>query len=213
MNNTRFNTFASIMIAIVSVLGAGAACLASVAANRASNADFDGLTAEIKAQEETLFNQVIVHEHFRAFLAYHRYNELGNLLYDEYLQTGSERASALGQLQREVWGLAAGLDETFFPTRYLVPEGGYDIQRELGERLAESSRNFDLNPDPHFRMADALRTKSLLFASVLIMLSVAFWFFNAAEIIESRLQYVLAAIGILVTLASLIAGLIVQFAL
>ena len=211
MSPTRFKTFASLMVAVVTVLGAAAVCLASVATNQAGNADFDGLTAAIKAQEATIVSQITAYEHYRAYTAYQRYNEMGSLIYDESLQADPDRVTALGQLQREVWGVAQGLQYDFFPPRYLAPEGGYDLQRELDEQLAEASLREDLFSAPHFLLADTLRRKALLFTVVLIVLAVAFWFFNAAEIIENRAKYLFAGAGMLLTLASGGVGIVIQF--
>jgi hypothetical protein len=213
MHSKRFKNFASIMIAVVTVLGAAAACLGSVAINQAGNADFDGITAAINVQKATLANEVTAYEHYRAYTTYYRYNELGILLYDESLKPASdvERDYLLGNLQREVWGLALGLQYTFFPPRYLNPDGSYNIQRELDETWADAAAQADLNPEPYFLLADALRTKALLFTGVLITLGFAFWFFTAAEISEHLIKYLFAGIGLVLTVLSLGAGLTIEF--
>ena len=51
MENDRFKTNVAVMIAFVTVLGAVAACLASVAVSNASDEDFAGLDAAIRAQK------------------------------------------------------------------------------------------------------------------------------------------------------------------
>ena len=213
MRSTRFKTFASIMVAVVTVLGAAAACLGSVAVNEAGNADFEGVTAAINAQKATLANEITAYEHYRAYIAYYRYNELGNLLYDESLKPASDEARdlMLGHLQREVWGLAIGLQYTFFPPRYLKSDGSYNIQRELDETWADAAAREDLNPDPYFLLADSLRIKAILFSGILIALGVAFWFFTAAEITEHWIKYLFAGIGLVLMLLSVGAGITVEF--
>ncbi|HLF91107.1 MAG TPA: hypothetical protein VI451_19335 [Anaerolineales bacterium] len=213
MSSARFKAFASVMIAVVTVLGAAAVCLASVAANQAGNADFDGVTASIKAQEATMLSEITTYEHYRAYTTYYRYNELGNLIYDESLkpEADADRITALGELQRQVWGMATGLQYNFFPPRYLNPDGTYNTQREFDEELAEAAQRDELNPDSYFQLSDSLRTKGMLFAGVLIVLAVAFWFFNAAEITNNRAKFFFAAVGILLTLGSIVASLAVQF--
>lgn len=210
--NTRFKNFASLMIAFVTILGAAAVCLGSVANNRAGNADFDGITAAINAQRAAIANEVIVYEHYRAYTAFYRYNEMGKLLYEESLKPESDptRNSALGYLQREVWGLAQGLQFAFFPPRYLKPDGGYDIQREREERWADAASQADIQPEPHFVLADSLRIKALSFAGVLIGLALAFWCFTAAEITESFLKYLLVGAGLILTVLGLGAGITIE---
>ena len=56
MGSNRLKTFSSIMIAVVTILGAIVACLASVASSRAGNADFDGFVALVKEQEALIVN-------------------------------------------------------------------------------------------------------------------------------------------------------------
>ena len=201
------------MIAVVTVLGAAAACLGSIAANQAGNADFDGTTASIKEQEATILSEITAYQHYQAYTTYYRYNELGALLYDESLkpEVDANRNSALGELQRQVWGMAIGLQYDFFPPRYLNPDGSYNTQRELDEELAEAAQRNELNAEPYYEVADTLRAKGLLFGGVLIVLAVAFWFFNAAEITNNRAKYLFAGIGILLMLGSVMAGLAIQF--
>ncbi|MFQ5615491.1 MAG: hypothetical protein ACE5GO_03415 [Anaerolineales bacterium] len=200
------------MIAVVTVLSAGAACLASVAGTRAGDADFDGLTAAINAQETNIVNKVTVSEHYRAYTAYRRYLDLGNLLHDDAATAAPDGAAALNRQKREAWGMAMGLQYTFFPPRYLNPDGAYNTQRELGEAWAEAAQQKDLNPETHFGRASTLRTKSIALTGVLIVFAVAFWLFTLAEVTDNWLKYLFAAGGILFTLASVAAVLLLEAA-
>jgi hypothetical protein len=207
MKPDRFKTIASIMIAVVTVIGAALACRASNTTNAATNADFEGLVASIKAEEATILNSITVYEHYQAYTLYTRYNELGNIVADE------PPSNELGRLQREVWGLALGLQYTFFPPRYLNPDGTYDVQRELDEEWAERSQQDDLLSEPHFAKADGLRLQASLLAGVLIVFAVAFWFFTLAQAIRNRLKYFFGLAGLAVTVFGLLAWLIVEAAL
>ena len=210
MKPERFNALASVMIAVVTVLGAAVACLASVSANEAGNADFDGLTAAINAEETTIVNSITTYEHYQAYTTYQRYNELGNVLHDEAAIADPAAAESLNRLKREVWGLALGLQYTFFPPRYLNPDGTYNTQRELDESWAEAAQQNDLAPLPHFEEADALRLKANLLTSVLIPLAVAFWFFTCAQAIKNRIKYLLGIAGFVFTFISLLFVLMVE---
>lgn len=204
MNAERFKAIASVMIAVVTVLGAGVACRASIVANTASNADFDGLVAAIKGEEATLTNYVTVYEHYRAYTTYARYNEMGNILGDD------PSASGLGPLQRELWGMAQGLQFDFFPSRYLKRDGTYDTRRELDETYADKSQQDDLFFQSHFDAADNARLKASLLSAVLIIVSIAFWFFTLAQATGNRLKYLFALGGFGATLAGILIYLIVE---
>jgi len=206
MNPERFKAIASVMIAVVTVFGAGVACRASTVSNSASNADFAGLVAAIKAEEATLTDYVTVYEHYHAYTAYHRYNELGNIMGDD------PQAATLGQAQREVWGVAQGLQFDFFPSRYLKPDGTYDTQRELDETYADKTQQDDLFPASHFDEADNARTKASLLTGVLIGVAVAFWFFTLAQATGNRLKYLFIVGGFAVTGLALLVYLLVEFA-
>lgn len=195
------------MIAVVTVIGAAVACRASTTTNAAGNADFSGLVATIHAEEATILNYITVYEHYQAYTLYTRYNELGNIVGDE------PPSSELGRLQREVWGLALGLQYTFFPPRYLNPDGTYDIQRELDEEWADRAQQDDLLSEPHFAIADNLRLQASLLAGVLIVFAVAFWFFTLAQAIRNRLRYFFGVGGLGVTIVGLLFWLIVEVTL
>lgn len=207
MKPETFKSVASIMVAVVTVIGAALACRASYASNTASNADFAGLVAAIKAEETTITNYLTTYEHYRAFTTYTRYDELGNIVGDE------APSPELGRLQREVWGLAQGLQFTFFPPRYLNNDGAYDIQRELDESFAESAQSNDIFPQSHFAEADAARAKTSLLTGILIIMSVSFWFFTVAQAINNRFKYFFGFGGFGILLLGLVVWLIVEVAL
>ena len=205
MKPERFKAIASVMIAVVTVIGAGVACLASRDANAAGNADFAGLTAAIAAQETTIVDHVNVYEHYQAYTTYQRYNELGNLLSNEAATSNDPAAvEALSRQKREAYGLAQGLQFSFFPPRQLNPDGTYNVQRELDEEFAQAAQQQDIVPGPHFDEADALRTRSNFLTGVLIALAIAFWFFTLAQAINSRLKYFFVFGGFAATAVSLL---------
>ena len=204
MTPTRFKAIASVMIAVVTVVGAGVACRASIVSNSASNADFVGLVAAIKAEETIITNSVTAYEHYRAYTIYERYNELGNLVADE------PPSSELGRLQREVWGMAQGLQFSFFSQRYLNRDGTYNLQRELDELWAEKSQSDDLDPLPHFNEADAARAKASLLAGTLIVFAVAFWFFTLAQATNNWFKYFFGVGGLGAIVIGILIWLLVE---
>jgi len=209
VKSETFKSYIAVMVAIVTVLGATAACLASVAVSNAGDADFAGLDASIRAQKDEIVNTISAYEHYRAFTAYTRYNELGNLLYDP--NADAETNLENGALQREVWGMASGISSSFFNPRYINQDGQYDLTRELQEEYAQSAQNEDLNSAPYFAKSDAERNRSSFLTANMIVFAVSFWFLTLAQTTEKRIKYVWATIGILSALAGILGTLIGRF--
>jgi hypothetical protein len=209
MKNETFKSGIAVLTALVTVLGAMAACLASVAVSNAGDADFSGLDASIRAQKAEIINEVYAYEHYRAYTTYVRYDELGNLLYDP--NADKQTSLANGAIQREAWGVASGLSATFFSPRYINPDGQYDIERELQEAWAEDAQSADLNSAPYFEASDHFRRRSSFLTANMILFAVAFWFFTLAQTVEKQIKYLWAALGVLFSLAGILGMLIGRF--
>ena len=209
MENERFKSTTAVLVAFVTVLGAIVACMATSAASGAANADFDGLNSAIRAQKAEIINEIYAYEHYRAFTDYSRYLELGNLLYDP--NATEEVSVANGVVQREVWGVASGIKSLFFQSRYITPEGTYDLQRELDEAIAEDAQSEDLNPDPYFAESDRMHRRSSFLTADMIVLAVSFWFLQLAQVTEKRIKYLWLTFGILLGLGGIMGMLIGRY--
>jgi len=207
MKDEKFDSFAAIMVAIVLVLGALATGLAVFAASNAGDADFDGTAAAINSQETTISDSINAYDHFRAYVNYHRYEQLVSLLSDAANSTGGDNAQALQRQIREVGGVSGELRHNFFPPGYILNESeadeSYNVQRELAEARAEAARTKDLESGPHFQLADTLRQRSNLLTADLIVFALAFWFFTVAQAIQNKLKYLFAGGGFLLTFGGL----------
>ncbi len=206
MKNERFKSMMAVIVALVTVLGAMAACMATVAASNAGDSDFAGLEASIRAQKAESINLIYAYQHYRAFTEYSRYLELGNLLYDPNVDEKTSIAN--GVVQREVWGVASGISSIFFEPRYISQDGTYDIQRELDEALAEDSQSADLNPSPYFEESDHERNRSSSLTGDMIIFAFSFWFLTVAQVTDKSIKYLWAALGILLGLSGLLGILI-----
>jgi hypothetical protein len=212
MKDDRFKSFVAVLIAIVTILGATVACLATVAGSGASDADFNGVSAAIKAQKAEVVNDITAYEHYRAYTSYVRYDEMGNLIYDETVNSGEKDAQELTNQRMEAWGLADSLRISFFPTRYVdIDTGKYNIRRELDELWAEDTQSDDLNAKPHFSESDSLRNRSLLLTADMIVFAIAFWFLTLAQIFENRAKYIGLVLGVLTAFAGILGIFIVEF--
>lgn len=197
MKEDRFKSFVAVLVAIVTVLGASAACLSAVAVSNAGDADFAGLDASIRAQKAEIINHVNAYENYRAFTDYLRWDELGYQSYDNEA------------LQKEAWGVAEGIRFQFFNSRYLSADRlSYDLERELNGAWAESTQQEDLNPLPYFEQSDALRSNSSSLASLMVVFAVSFWFLTLAQTTEKSFKYLWATLGILFALGGIV-GLVI----
>ena len=205
MKSDNFKSWMAVMTAVVTVLGATAACLASTAVSSAGDADFAGLDASIRAQKAEIINSIYAYEHYRAFTDYVRYDELGNAMYDPNANAETDARNAA--MQQEVWGVASGIQAFFFKPRYVVVDGQYDLEQELQEAFAEDAQNEDLNSEIYFVESDQYRKQSSFLTATMIMLAISFWFFTIAQATEKSFKYIWAALGIVTGLAG-IAGIL-----
>lgn len=203
----RFKSFIAVLVALVTVLGALAAGLAAKASSDAGDGDFEGMGAAISSQKADLINVIYAYEHYRAYTAYVRYLELGNLMYDPT----ADNQELLYRQQQEAWGVAEGIVSSFFQARYIDQDGSYDINRELQEARAEDEQGKDLNYQPHFDQADEARARSSFLTADMIVFAVSFWFLTLAQVIENRFKYVMSTLGILMGLAGILGILIGRF--
>ncbi|HNB35869.1 MAG TPA: hypothetical protein PK414_06600 [Anaerolineales bacterium] len=204
----NFKSWVAVMVAVVTVFGAMAACMASGAVSSAGDADFEGLDAAIRGQKAEIINYINAYEHYRAFTVYVRYNELGNLMYDPEIDPNSDESFKNGAIQREVWGLASGISAVFFSPRYLTSDGKYDLERELQEALAQDAQNDDIDPNPYFESSDKFRKRSSFLTADMIVFAFSFWFLTLAQTTEKNIKLLWAGLGILIGLAG-IAGIII----
>lgn len=212
MKPESFKTFTASMIAIVTVVSALVAWRAAAASQQAGDADFSGLVATVNTEEAQVLTTVKVSEHYQAFLVYTRYNELGDRLY-EALKAKPADAEELERQKSNAWGIAYGLQSAFFPSRYLRPDGTYDIQREMDESWADARRERDTRAELHFERGDTLRRKANLLVQMLVLLGLAFWFFTLAQIIEHKVKVLFAIGGGFFLLIGSLAALIIDLAM
>ncbi len=190
MKSDKFKSFVAVMVAVVTVLGALTACLASVAVSEASDMDFAGVDALIRGQRAEIINYVNAYEEYRAFTSYRRYLQLGYYL----------------EQPDEVWGIASGISFYFFKPRYINPEdrSEYDLERQLQEAWADDAQSEDLNSTPYFLESDVERGRSSFLTGNMIVFALAFWFFTVAQTTEKKIKYFWAGLGVLFGLFGII---------
>ncbi len=193
-SGNRFKIIVAVLIALVAVIGAAVAWRSALIDDEAGDEDFAGLAAAVSAEETHTSSNSLMYANYRAYTAYVRYNELGNLIAEDLPGVSESEASALRHQMEEAWTLAIGAS-SFFPNRYLNRDGTYDTDRELGEAWAYAAQEKDLYPEQHFARADRLRAKSSWLVAIIILLTISVWFYTLAEGIDHPVKYVLALGG------------------
>lgn len=210
--SSPLETLVAILIALATVVGALMAWRASVFADGAGDADFAGLKASLNAEETRALNFVNAYEHYGAYTNYSRYNELGNEIGRELqasTELSEEQAFLLQRQQSEAYDLAKA-NQSLFPNRFLSRQGGYSVQRDMNERWADAARDKDLNPDPQYAEADALRGKTNRMLAALGILSLSLVFFALVESVGDRIKIVMTSLGGIILLASTIFAILIE---
>lgn len=210
---SRLETVVAILIAVVTVIGAVVTWRASVAADGAGDADFAGLQASLNAEETRALNYVDAYEHYGAYVNYSRNLNLGNAIADDLNNAppaSEEQAFWLDRQRAEAYDIAKA-NQDLFPNRFLNRDGTYSVARELGEGWADAKKEKDLNPDPHYSEADALREKTNLLLATISLLAVGLVFFTLIETVADRLQIPMLVIAILFSVAGTVAAIVVEF--
>lgn len=207
--NDRLTLINALLIALVTLLGAYVAWRASVAADNAGDASLAGLMATLNVQETLALNNTQHYENYRSYTAYTRYNALGDEIEADLAKAPADEAEILDRQMREAWDAAQSF---YFPREYLKRDGSYDTQRELGESLAETARQKDLNPQPHFAESDQSQAKSNWLIVVITVFAVALLCFTLVESVSSTaLKYALIAIGVLISVGGVAATAAIEY--
>ena len=187
---SRFSTFVSILIALVSVLGAILAWRVAVASSNASSADTRGLLAEVDSADVTLQASITVFGHKAVYASFVTNKALG----DAFDSLGSNY-----QPVSFAFKSAAARSLDFLPRIYLDRNENFDVARDQGETAANIALNHDTNPQSQYSAGDSSRVKSLWLLGDLIWFSGALVALTLADAIRHPVRYffLLAGIGIL----------------
>ncbi len=212
--NNRLSTFVALLIAAVSVGGAVVTWRASVSADAAGDADVAGVRATINLTETNALASVKGYSDYTAFTDYYKYRETSTQLEKEIAELPAdapeETSAALNKELADTYDLttAAGMA---FPNEYLNRDGTYSLSRQTGEYVANASRERDLNPQPSFDEADAMREHTNQLLITLSVLVVALVFYTLIEATDSkRIKYLLLVAGTGVFLAGAIGAYLVE---
>ncbi|MCA1553902.1 MAG: hypothetical protein LC737_05945, partial [Chloroflexi bacterium] len=186
MEGNRFSNMVAVLIALVTVVGAIVAWRVSVALSDAGSADTAGLLAVVDNEDATTHATIFALGHQTAYAAFLRDDRLSRAL------------RALGD---QYTVLANSLDQAatraldYIPRAYLDREENYNVQRDVGEDVAESTINKDVNSKAKFDAADVSRGKAQWLLLMLIGLGGALLMLTSADAIQNALRYLFLVLG------------------
>ncbi|GAB4110986.1 MAG: hypothetical protein Fur005_15420 [Roseiflexaceae bacterium] len=206
----RFEVMVSILTAMVTILSAIVAWRAAVAGDAAGNADFDGMSAALNREESRILSSADAYQQYRSFTNYYRNNELGNMLTGDYLDQFSDEEQNRLLTERALNWDQTLVDDDFFETRYLNPDGLFDVQRKINESEAEAAQSQDTDPEPHFTRSDRLRAKANLMVGMLIIMASALWFFTMAGEFKHSIRYFFATLGLICMIVGVVGTFVIE---
>ena len=191
----------SILLAITAVVGAISSCGLSTTFDDAGDADAAGVTSLVNytdARTRAVLNSL---EDYRQYTQYRRNEALTNAIRLQMADaSGAQRAALLEDLSE------AQTSSLGFPTslaRYIDASqpGGYDLERQIGESVADRSSNHDFSFEAYSVRADDLRAEGQRMLRVPIVLALSVVLLSVAESAHARRRLVIAAAGTLLAVA------------
>lgn len=212
--NNRLSTLVALLIAVVSVVGAVVTWRASVAGDGAGDADVAGIRATINLTETNALAAVKGYSDYASFIDYYKYRETGLYLEAEIEElpedTPEEETAALNKELADTYDLTTAASLAF-PNDYLNRDGTYALARQTGEFVANAAREKDINPQPSFDEADAMRSHTDRLLIALSVLVIALVFYTLIEATDSKmLKYLLLLAGTVIFIAGTVGAYLVE---
>jgi|GEM_PF-3138728 hypothetical protein len=210
--SNRFETFLAICIAVATVVGAILAARAAVYNDAANDADQAGLSSAIDLALTQSSVEAQRAQNLSAFLQFAQHRRLAELISAQMDQIDSS-SELWAQLDRESsaeWNQAINSRYFFSADFYDKFSNTFDQQAFVDRQLAEAASLKDLNPDPEFSQADDNRTTAAQLIGLIAVLAVALLCFAIANILESRVRYLVAGLGVLIIVGSIAAAVAIE---
>src|SRR4051794_21348722 len=191
----------SILLAITAVIGAISSCGLSTTFDDATDSDAAGVTSLVNysdARTRAVLNSL---EDYRQYTEFRRNEAVADTIRLQLLQAPAAERAALQEDLSEAQSNALN-----FPTslaRYIDASqpGGYDLDRQIGESVANGSSNRDFSFEAYFEKADDLRAEGQRMLRVPVVLALSVVLLSVAESAHARGRIVTAISGTLLAIA------------
>lgn len=203
----RLGTWIAILIAAISVLAALGAWRVAVATSAAADADTLGLLASVEREDALTGAYITAYGRYGAYARAVGYDALAKLL--EPIEAAATDATVKARLTRERDNLIYGALQLrgALPQRYVDRELNYDIDRDIGEAVADRALERDTNAPPHFDRGTAARAKAQWLLGLLVLLAAAFVLLTFADAIKHPLRILFVLLAVVVLAVAVFAGL------
>ena len=210
--SNRFAAFLAICIAVATVVGAILAARAAVYNDAANDADQEGLSSAIDLALTQSSVEAQRAQNLGAFLQFAQHRRLAELISDQMkqLDPASEPWAQLDRESSAEWNKAVNSRYFFDANFYDKFSNTFDQQAFVASQLAEAASLKDLNPDPKFSQADRHRATAAQLLGLIAVLAVALLCFAVANILENRLRYVVAGLGVLIIAGSIAVAVAIE---
>lgn len=165
------------MLAAIGLAAALIAWRTSVAAGAADGAAGAGLDAARQRAASVIIGEGLTARTTEAYIDFERSRRRAELL-------DADGQAAIAQLAR----MEATSHWFLVRPEYLAADGAYEPDRQRAALLAADEQRIDIQPEPHFAVADLeqARIRNLLVAGILIALALPF--LTIAEVTRGRLR-------------------------
>ncbi len=211
---TRFKTSVTVMIAVVTVVGAIVTWSISAASGKADSADAQGLMAALNSANTAISVSTYLNNNLGFFVSYRQHLAAADLMEREAAAlTDAFRKEALRQTARRERNLAATA-RGYIDSDYLEidPSDGreyFNGNRYWDAQWASARAQMPLDEQPFFARADAGRTTCRRLGLTAVGLGAALFLFVASSTTRRRLRYVFAGAATLIFAVSGAAAVLV----
>lgn len=181
----RFQVIVAIMIAVVSLVGTAVAWQSAQIGD--ADADREGLNATLNLETTNIIDTAALYSNYRVYTDYTVNETLQEQIAADFENSPPALQPNLAREQTAARERAA-TSRLFFPSRYLNRDGSYNIDRQLGESLAQANQLLDLDAQTHFDEADQQRDKLALIIGNIIVLTISLLFYTIAEGLHPQQQ-------------------------
>jgi hypothetical protein len=216
----NFKTILALLMALVVVSGAIITWRSTLDAEEATREDTVGITAAVQAQGAQVQSSVNAYQDYQAFTSYVRNEAVAQLL-GQQIQALSKGPDANNpDTQAEIASLQQSMADSnnianatrkYFQSRYIKPDGTYNLSGEISSALADQAKETDLAPDKHFEEALTMRNRSNDLLLALLIMGAALVCYTLASGPGHRYRVPIVVVGALLTIFALTDAIRVEF--